>query len=955
MERIAPSARIFRFGLFEADASRSTLVRSGSRVKLQDQPFCVLILLLERPGEIITREELRHRLWPEGTYVDFDGSLNVILKKLRAALNDDSDNPRFIETVPRRGYRFIAPVSIEGVDVEPPTSSNGVGLRNPADLGIDTKTPPANMPRGVPTRYLIYAVSAVTLLVLVGLGWYVRRNASRARNIAVQPAAATVRALRKSIAVLGFYNLSGKSDDQWLAPAFSEMLSTELAAGEKLRLVPAEDVANLRLSSPWSQTDTLGQETTARIRTALNSDVLVLGSYTSIGKPERRQLRLDVRLQDARTGEILAEVAEIGGSENLFQLVSQIGAKLRDRLGVPGVADTDEPSVLASLPSNSEAIRFYTVGLAQLRDYEYLTAKDLFEQAIKADPKFPLSHSMLARSWARLGYEQKRKEEAKRALDLSGNLAQTNRMLVEGDYYESLADHARAASTYQTLFALFPDSVEYGLQLAAAQAASGHETQALETLGHLRQLTKPASDDPRIDLAEAKIVPTKPATLELVRSALQKAKTQGKRLVYAQARRDECFALIYGDHPEQSVASCEEAYNIFLAAGNRLGAADAVRLIGDHQGSEGHFEQAIATYQRALHILQELGEHEKIGAVLNNMAINFASEGKLDRAEQLYRQAMYHFEQAGDKADAATALGNIADILYLRGNLPAAAKVYGQAMELENSMDPGDPAYATYRLADLALAQGRIKDAHRGAQQAVDLLGPVQGGYQYLTAAMIVLGDVLKAEGDLKGAQQHYQAAFDIRLKVGEMDLLAESQVSLADLALEEGHPEQAEPLLRPAITEFEREKDPDAIGACTLLSRTLLTEGKLEEARKAIQHAADLGRNSPNPALTLPLAIQNARIETAAAAPGTAGRLALTAARQQLRAAIADARKLGYYQIEWEAQLALGEAELKANSSTGRSQLENLGKETHERGFELLSRKAQLLASANEALPSHQ
>src|SRR5271157_76898 len=92
MERLAASVRIFRFGLFEADADRGTLIRGGVRVKLQEQPFRVLIWLLERPGEILTREELRHHLWPEGTYVDFNGGLNVILKKLRAALDDDSDN-----------------------------------------------------------------------------------------------------------------------------------------------------------------------------------------------------------------------------------------------------------------------------------------------------------------------------------------------------------------------------------------------------------------------------------------------------------------------------------------------------------------------------------------------------------------------------------------------------------------------------------------------------------------------------------------------------------------------------------------------------------------------------------------------------------------------------------------------------------------------------------------------
>ena len=103
--------RIFRFGLFEADATGSKLTRAGVRIKIHDQPFCVLVALLERPGEIVTREDLRRRLWPNGTYVDFDECLNVILKKLRATLGDTPNNPRFIETVPRKGYRFITPVS----------------------------------------------------------------------------------------------------------------------------------------------------------------------------------------------------------------------------------------------------------------------------------------------------------------------------------------------------------------------------------------------------------------------------------------------------------------------------------------------------------------------------------------------------------------------------------------------------------------------------------------------------------------------------------------------------------------------------------------------------------------------------------------------------------------------------------------------------------------------------
>lgn len=108
------SGQVYRFGLFEANVPGKRLTRKGVRVKIQDQPFRALALLLDRTGEIVTREELSQEIWPEGTYVDFDGSVNATIKKLRAAIDDNSENPVFIETIPRRGYRFIAPVSIVG-------------------------------------------------------------------------------------------------------------------------------------------------------------------------------------------------------------------------------------------------------------------------------------------------------------------------------------------------------------------------------------------------------------------------------------------------------------------------------------------------------------------------------------------------------------------------------------------------------------------------------------------------------------------------------------------------------------------------------------------------------------------------------------------------------------------------------------------------------------------------
>src|SRR5580658_6946506 len=118
---VSPENRglVYRFGVFEVSAESRELFRHGHRIKLQDQPFELLLFLLEHPGEIVEREFLQQRLWPANTFVDFSQSLSTAVTKLRQALGDDADNPRFIETIPRRGYRFIAPVTIPSKTSQP--------------------------------------------------------------------------------------------------------------------------------------------------------------------------------------------------------------------------------------------------------------------------------------------------------------------------------------------------------------------------------------------------------------------------------------------------------------------------------------------------------------------------------------------------------------------------------------------------------------------------------------------------------------------------------------------------------------------------------------------------------------------------------------------------------------------------------------------------------------------
>ena len=161
----AVNPKSLQFGLFELDLETRELRKSGVRIKLQDQPFQILAMLLERSGEIVTREELQKRLWPEDTFVDFDLSLNSAVKKLRQALSDDSENPRFIETLYRRGYRFIGPLNVTAPPSAPPLGPAEAIPASPVSEKPSPSVPARNI------RVLPWAIGAVLALVAVGVFW----------------------------------------------------------------------------------------------------------------------------------------------------------------------------------------------------------------------------------------------------------------------------------------------------------------------------------------------------------------------------------------------------------------------------------------------------------------------------------------------------------------------------------------------------------------------------------------------------------------------------------------------------------------------------------------------------------------------------------------------------------------------------------------------------------------
>src|SRR6185437_12522265 len=348
----------YSFGLYVLDPATGALTRNGIWVRLQEQPFRLLLFLVERPGQIVSREEIRNRLWPQNTFVEFDKSLGVAALKVREALGDDANNPRFVETVPRRGYRFIAPVAIRQLQ----STTKKAEAAGPANFSGEAIKERKKSRAG---NRIWYAGAVVALIPIIAFVAYKSARSPSRHGTIIRPTPTAVH-VRRSVAVLGFRNLARLPEQAWLSDAFSEMLNTELAAGGGLRMVSGEDVARAKSELPLSDEDSLGKSTLQHLRINPGADVVVVGSYTTLPTDPQHKIRLDVRLQDTAGGETIAEEAVSGNENDIFTMVADLGEKLRQELGAGPVTEESALATRAALPSNEKAARLYAEGRAKL-------------------------------------------------------------------------------------------------------------------------------------------------------------------------------------------------------------------------------------------------------------------------------------------------------------------------------------------------------------------------------------------------------------------------------------------------------------------------------------------------------------------------------------------------------------------------------------------------------------
>jgi len=386
MPEFPPSVRSVRFGVFEIDLRAGELRKKGIRIKLQGQPFLLLITLLKQRGELVTREELRRTLWPENTFIDFDHSLGTGINKLREVLGDSAANPRFIETLPRRGYRFIAPIETVGASEDPPAVSEAA----PGEQAKATADPPGaidhdrvDLPKkttaGDRARWpLVWKIAGLALAPAILMVWMLLPESRPLPGI-------------RSLAVLPLESLSSDVSQDYFSDGMTDELITELGQINELRVISRTSAMTYKgVRKPLPQ-----------IARELNVDAVVEGTVLRSGN----RVRITVQLIRASADKHLWAQSYDVELRDILALQQKVARSIAEQIRMK--LNPNEQTESKRLKTvNAEAYEAYLKGryFWNKRTGEGLKrAVDYFNQALEKDPVYAQAYAGLADSYALMG------------------------------------------------------------------------------------------------------------------------------------------------------------------------------------------------------------------------------------------------------------------------------------------------------------------------------------------------------------------------------------------------------------------------------------------------------------------------------------------------------------------------------------------------------------------------
>jgi len=481
---------VIRFGAFELDAGSGELRKGGLSLKIHPQPFRVLLLLTERSGQIVTREEIRHCLWGKNTFVDFDRGINFCVNQIRAALADDAENPRYIETLPRRGYRFIAsstltrptkhaslfahaPVPQTPVSGEQPKMAAQGGAEFPARLDIHVV--PLPVPRTAEPRLvrkaavpIIAGLSAIAILT-VGVIFYLHSSPKLTE--------------KDTVVLADFNNATG---DPVFDDALRQALAVELGQSPFLNVLSDKKTSEtLRMMGrPANQRVTVdvgGRDLCLRT----GSKALLGGTISTLGS----HYVVDVNAVACSSGDILAnEQVEAATKEDVLKALSRAASSLRAKLGepLPSVQKFDAP--VEATTASLEALKNYSMGLKILQEQGEVPSIPFFKRAIELDPNFSMAYAGLAGRYSNLNQPSLALEYATKAYELRDQVTERERLLISARYFRLTGELEKQAQTFELWRADYPrDSNPYG-SLGANYVFMGQYEKALAEWQHALRL-----------------------------------------------------------------------------------------------------------------------------------------------------------------------------------------------------------------------------------------------------------------------------------------------------------------------------------------------------------------------------------------------------------------------------------------------------------------------------------
>jgi len=550
----------------------------------------------------------------------------------------------------------------------------------------------------------------------------------------------------RTVAFVGFNNLSQRSNDAWLAPALTAMLASELGAADHVRVLPDELVrdAKQRLDAPLA--GGYGRDTLTQLRSRLGADYIVSGSYLLAAGSEDPTLRVDVQIQDARSGALVATVSHQVGISLLPQLVSQAGAGLRSRLGV-GIPSATLAGLMAKAQAPTTEIA-RRIGIAQdaMERHEAARARDELLEAVAQAPDFAPSYLYLSRAWSALGFREKALAAAEQANSRATDLPPELKLEIDAAVHTDRYEWAKAAATWNSLAAMKPLSIEYRINAVDAEIAMGDFSGAEANLVDLRHLTQ-AAGDPRVDLAAARLALAR-NDAKFAEELATRAFAESQRRVLPALMADASLALATArtllGHYEQAAGDVQAAIHDYGALGNPHGESAARRQLAALLGDQNQVKAAQQEYSRALAIAQRIGDAGEVGAAYRNISALLWTAGDRDGAQAGARQALAIARETGDLPLEAWTLRALATIAADEAVSDEVMAQFAEVTELtERVHDRGGHVWSLATNADELRQRGELADAHdtceRAMTEAATLSDPQFIIYATFTCAQIEL------------------------------------------------------------------------------------------------------------------------------------------------------------------------------------------------------------------------